>query len=197
MNIDKTYCVFGDSVTQAAYIKTSWVDMLRIYLEKKYSNDFINVFNLGVGGNTSDDVAKRFKFESIMRAPTDIIIAVGVNDSGYFRTPDKPIVSEVNFDKNITSLITEAKEFTGNITFVGLVLGDDSILKPFPDSSQGKSYKYERVEEYNRRVQEMAQTNSCRFIQLFEKLKPEDFLDGLHPNDQGHKKIFEEVKKYF
>ena len=197
MNIDKTYCVFGDSVTQAAYIKTSWVDMLRIYLEKKYSNDFINVFNLGVGGNTTDDVAKRFKFESLMRTPTDIIFAVGVNDSGYFRTPDKPIVSEVNFDKNITSLITEAKEFTGNITFVGLVLGDDSVLKPFPDSSQGKSYEYKRVEKYNRRAQEIAQTNSCRFIQLFEKLKPEDFLDGLHPNDQGHKKIFEEVKKYF
>lgn len=49
MNEDRTYCIFGDSVTQAAYIETPWVDLLREYLEKKYSNDFINVFNLGVG----------------------------------------------------------------------------------------------------------------------------------------------------
>ena len=43
--MDKTYLIFGDSVTQAAYVKVGWVDLLSRYLEGKYPNDFVNVFN--------------------------------------------------------------------------------------------------------------------------------------------------------
>ena len=46
--MDRTYCIFGDSVTQAAYVKTGWVDLLKQCLESKYSDDFINVFNLSI-----------------------------------------------------------------------------------------------------------------------------------------------------
>ncbi len=197
MSVDKTYCIFGDSVTQGAYIEKSWVDLLRVYLEKKYRDDFINVFNLGIGGNTTDDIVKRFKFESMMRVPTDIIFAIGVNDSGYFKTSDKPIVPTDRFEKNIRQLINEAKEYTDNITFLGLVLGDDSILKPIPGNLHGESYDYKRVDIYNQKIKEVSEKNNCRFVRLLEKLKSDDFMDGLHPNDQGNKKIFEELKIYF
>lgn len=197
VNQDLTFCIFGDSVTQAAYIKDSWVELFRKYLEKKLRGVYVNVFNLGIGGNTTNDVFKRFKQESMFRTPSHIVFAIGVNDSGYYKTPNKPIVSENKFKNNIKRLIKEAKKLTTNITFVGLVLGDDSVLKPFPESSLGESYDLSRVEKYNRILKELAEANSCKFIQLLDRLDPDDFLDGLHPNDNGHKKIFEEIKKYF
>lgn len=195
--MDKTYYIFGDSVTQASYIKSGWVDLLRQYLEEKYNNQFINVFNLGIGGNTSDDVLKRFKAESEARMPTDIILAFGVNDSGYFRTLDKPIVPKDRFIKNVESLINEAKTSSKNITFIGLTLGDDSLLKPFPESSQGKSYDLSRVKDYDKTLSETANKNQCKFISIIDTLKFDDFLDGLHPNEQGHRKMFEMIKESF
>jgi lysophospholipase L1-like esterase len=195
--MDKTYCIFGDSVTQAAYIKNGWVDLFRQYLEEKYNDQFINVFNLGIGGNTSDDILKRFRTESEARIPTDIIFAFGVNDSGYFRTLDKPIVSEDRFIRNVESLIKEAKTFSENITFIGLTLGDDSLLKPFPESSQGKSYDLNRVKDYDKKLNEIARKNQCKFVSIIDTLKSEDFLDGLHPNDRGHREMFEIIKESF
>ena len=195
--MDKTYCIFGDSVTQAAYIKNSWVDLIRQYFEEKYNNQFINVFNLGIGGNTSDDILKRFKTESEARMPTDIIFAFGVNDSGYFRTLDKPIIPEGRFIKNIEKLIGQAKTFSKNITFIGLTLGDDSLLKPFPESSQGKSYDITRVKDYNKTLNEIANENQCKFISIINTLNFDDFLDGLHPNEEGHRKMFDVIKESF
>jgi len=195
--MDKTFCVFGDSVTQAAYIKTGWVDLLRNFLEEKYPDDSVNVFNLGIGGNTSSDIVNRFKPESAARNPTDIVFAFGVNDSGYFRTLDKPIVQLEEFVTNVQTLITQAKEFTQNITFIGLTLGNDSILKPFPGSSRGKSYDASRVKKYDETLKEIVEKNSCRFISLANILVAEDFMDGLHPNDKGHSKMFTEIKKFY
>lgn len=193
--MDKTYCIFGDSVTQAAYVKNSWIDLLKIYLEEKYLDGFVNVFNLGIGGNTSDDILKRFRTESEARMPTDIIFNFGVNDSGYFGTLDKPIVPEERFIKNIESLIIEAKTFSKNITFIGLTIGDDSLLKPFPENSQGKSYDLSRVKAYDKKLNEIANKNQCKFLSLIDTLKFEDFLDGLHPNEEGHRKIFEVISE--
>lgn len=195
--MDKTYCVFGDSVTQASYIKSGWVDLFRNYLETKYYDDFINVFNLGIGGNTSSDIISRFKNEAASRTPTDIIFAFGVNDSGYFRTIDKLIVQESLFEKNIKILIEEAKFFTSNITFIGPTLGDDLLLKPFPESSKGKSYDLDRLKIYNNKLKEIVQSNNCKYIELLDSLKFEDFIDGLHPNAQGHQKMFEVIRGSF
>lgn len=161
--MDKTFCIFGDSVTQAAYVDVGWVDLLRHYLEQKYPSDFINVFNLGVGGNTSSDIVKRLDSEASARNPTHIIIAVGVNDESPAEI--------INFEK----LVQNAQKYTKNITFVGLV----------------NNYSY------NALIRSTIEKQQCKFIDLINALEPSDFMDELHPNDQGHKKMFEEIKKHF
>lgn len=191
------YCIFGDSVTQATYVKVGWVGLLKQFLEEKYQGDFVNVFNLGVSGNTSEDILKRFEDESSVRKPTEIIFAVGVNDSGYFGIHSKPIVEENKFASNLEELIKKAKKFAQKITFVGLVLGDDSLLQPFPGSSTNKAYSRERVKVYDKIVKDVPEKNGCKFIYVMNKLDFGDFQDGLHPNEQGHKKMFEVIKEYF
>ena len=196
-NMDKTYCIFGDSITQAAYAKTGWVELLKQFLEEKYQNDFINVFNLGVGGNTSENLLKRFENEAFNRKPTDLVFEIGNNDSGYFGAPVKPITEESKFVLNLEELIRKAKKFSQKITFIGLVLGDDSILQPFPGSSTNKAYSRERVKAYDKIVKDVSEKNGCRFIEIMDKLDFNDFQDGLHPNEQGHRKMFEVIKINF
>lgn len=196
-NMEKNYCIFGDSVTQAPYVKIGWVGLFRQFLEEKNQKDSVNIFNLGVSGNTSEDILKRFDAEASVREPTDIIFAVGINDSGYFRIPSKPVVEESKFVLNLEELIAKARKFSQDITFIGLVLGDDSILKPFPESSTGHSYTRERAKAYDRIIKEMSEKKGCRFVYIMDKLDSADFQDGLHPNEQGHRKMFEVIKKYF
>lgn len=203
-NMDKTYsqknsvyCIFGDSIAQAAYARNGWVELFKQFLEEKYQGDFINVFNLGVGGNTSEDLLKRFENEAFARKPTDFVFQIGNNDSGYFGVPVKPITEESKFALNLEELIAKASKFSPKITFIGLVLGDDSILQPFPGSSTNKAYSRERVKAYDKIVKDISEKNGCRFIEILDKLDFSDFQDGLHPNEQGHKKMFEVIKKYF
>lgn len=178
--MDRTYCIFGDSVAQASYVKTGWVELLRQYLEDKYKDGFINVFNLGIGGNTTEDILKRFKTEALSRNLSSIIFAVGINDTKYNDSEQ--------FRSNLEKLVGLAKEFTPKITFVGLVLGNWTGDEPFSQK---------RTTNYNQIIKEVAESKECAFIQLQDKLNTKDFQDGLHPNEQGHRKMFEVIKKYF
>lgn len=175
INMDKTYCIFGDSVTQAAYVRDSWVNLLKTYLEDKYQSDFVNVFNLGVGGNTTNDILKRFDEESSARTPTSIIFAVGINDSSLH------LVEKNIFESNLKRLCDMATKFSTDITFIGPVLSVDS-------------YDRKRAEDYNNILKTVVCSRNFKFIQLLDKLNPEDFQDGLHPNEQGHRKMFEIIK---
>ena len=179
--MDKTFCIFGDSVTQAAYVKNGWVDLLRGFLEEKYDDVFINVFNLGVGGNTTQDVLNRFVAEATSRNLTDIIFAVGVNDSA--------VETKEKFAANIEMLIGLASKITSKITFVGLVQGEGN--------SEDRIYVRKKVARYNSLLKGITEDSRCRFIELFNVLDFSDFSDGLHPNDQGHLKMFEVIKKWF
>src|SRR3989304_10554411 len=162
--MDKTICIFGDSVVHASFMKVGWVDLFRQYLEKKYPNDSIEIYNLGISGNTSEDILKRFEAEILARDTTSIIIAVGVNDSGYIQDPSNPIVRKEQFALNLKKLVDTAFKYTQDITFIGLVLGDDSILQPFPGSSSGKAYRKDLVETYDEIIKKVAEKNSCKYI---------------------------------
>jgi len=189
-----TICVFGDSVTHAAYIKSSWANLLRWHWEETVQ-DNVEFYNLGVDGDTSENILSRFETETQARLPTKIIFAVGVNDSGYDYTTNQPFVDEDSFRSNIQKLVDISKKYTTDIIFVGLVLGDDRLLKPFPGSFPlVYSYDVKRVKKYDGIIKTVAEKNSCNYIYPFDKLDFGDFMDGLHPNESGHRKMFEVIK---
>ena len=195
--MNRAYCIFGDSISQASYVKTGWVELLRMYLEEKYPNDFVNVFNLGIGGNTTKDLLRRFENEIKVRMPSTIIFQIGTNDSGYFREITNLITPEDQFKNNLQELIDSAKKYTEDITCLGLAIGDDSLTQPLPSSSKGKSYTKGRVKKYDNIIKSLVEQDSCKYIHLFDKLDNKDFMDGLHPNESGQRKMFESIKKYF
>ena len=108
-------------------------------------------------------------------------------------------VEEKMFESNLKKLIDLAVKFSKDIMFIGPVLGNDSILKPLPGGMEDEDWSYDRKRtgNYNNILKNIVVSRNCKLIQLLDKLNSEDFEDGLHPNEQGHRKMFEIIKQYF
>ena len=91
--------VFGDSIARGAVDleKGGWVERLRIYFVNNSKDK--SVYNLGISGDTTENLLKRFMNECKVREPEIIIFAIGVNDSAIIQNKNN-WVSEKDFQKN-------------------------------------------------------------------------------------------------
>lgn len=201
--------VFGDSIVYGAWDREKeggWVQRLRKFLDEKHfvEPDFeYSVYNLGVSGNILEELLKRFEFETKQRLEEKeeiiIIFQIGINDSQFVISENKLRTSPEKFKENIQNLIKIAKNFTQKIIFVGLTLVDELKTTPIP-CNPNKIYKNENIKRNNEIIKSVCKENNTYFIEIFDKCLKSDYKnlleDGLHPNSEGHKKIFETVKDF-
>ena len=187
-------CIFGDSIVWGAkdYKNGGWVTLLKNHLKEK---DLLNVYNLGVSGDNTDDLLERFENECKARAPEIIIFAIGENDSQYIKSKDNPRVSLDKFQENLNKLLNRARKFTKKIVFVGLTEVDESKVMPIPWSPE-KYYDNENVNKYNSKIKNFCLDNNVLFLDILNLLNNEELDDGIHPNSKGHEKIFNKVKDF-
>ena len=189
-------CIFGDSITWGAVDPENggWVAQLRHYFE---TNDYdISVYNQGISGDNTDDLLARFEVECKAREPQIIIFAIGVNDSQYVKTKDNPRVSLEKFQNNLVKLINQARNFSDKIAFIGLTAVEDEKLMPIPWSDEEKFYDNDNVAKYNSIIEKVSSEHNLPFLNLLDLLEPKHLDDGLHPNTEGHKKMFLKVKDF-
>jgi lysophospholipase L1-like esterase len=197
--------IFGDSITYGAWDKEGgWAQRLRKYIDEKIEIDpayYHLVYNLGISGNNSEDLLKRFEGECKARQKEEgdmvIIFAIGENDSQIRN--GKARVKIDKFEKNLESLLKLSKKFTDKVFFVGLCPADESKSDPIPRDTS-KSYKNDSIEKYNDVIKEFCEKNNLGFIDVFSNLISENYKelldDGIHPNTEGHQQIFEIIKDY-
>ncbi len=194
--------VFGDSITWGACDsdKGGWVERLKVYVGEHYEG---SVYNLGVSGDTTEDLLERFEFETTHRLEEDeetiIIFDIGINDSQFIHSQNSNKVPPQEFQGNLQKLINLAQKFSSKIVFVGLFPVDETKTIPIP-WDKDKSYKNEYIKKYNNTIRSMTEENKLYFIDVFNKLLSLNYQilleDGLHPNAEGHQKIFETVRGY-
>ena len=196
MDINSTInriCIFGDSIAWGAcdYDKGGWVERLKTDL---LMHSDIDVYNFGVSGETTVNLLDRFKTEVEIMKPELIVIAIGINDSKYLNDPKVTEVNLKEFETNIRTLISEARKITNRIIFVGLTPVDETKTKPRIHQGNTKFYGNKIIQDYNSVLASTCQQEGIQFIGLFNLLKSSDLEDGLHPNSNGHKIIFDQVK---
>lgn len=202
--------VFGDSITYGVWDKEGgWTQRLRKYLDEKTLSSLFtvyhSVYNLGVSGNTTEDILERFEFETQQRIKElekeelIIIFSIGINDSAFFSSQNNFWVLPEKFEINIKKLANFARKYSKKIIFVGLIPVDELKTNPIPwaiDISCKNNY----IKRYNDIIQNNCKGNDVYFVEVFEKLVGTDYKnlleDGLHPNSAGHQKIFEIVKDF-
>ncbi len=187
-------CVFGASSTWGAWDseKGGWVNRLRLHLESK---DYeVDVYNLGVSGDTTKDVLERFDVEAKAREPTLIIFSIGDNDSVWDKSQSKNLVSQEDFEKNIKVLVEKSKKFKSKVLFIGLKNVIES--KTTPVSWGSFYYTNKSIKTYDAKLKKLTVKMKVPYLPVFGLLEDNDFSDGVHPNSQGHEKLFKEVNRF-
>ncbi len=192
---DINILVFGDSIVHGIgdLRHGGWVKRLSLCLDKDGNYNY-DVFNLGVSGEETEDVLKRFVSECkaihVENKKTIIIFAIGINDTVIVK--GEGIVTSDKFKDNIKSLIAEAKQFTDNILFVGLTKVDETKVVPLL-WNKNKSYFNKNIIEFDGYIKEICLENMISYTSTYDLLDAEDLADGLHPNENGYEKIYEKV----
>lgn len=198
--------IFGDSIIYGAWDKEGgWVERLKKFSHQKTLAEKRNnllLYNLGVSGDTTEDLLERFKPETKRRLDEEeeniIIFSIGVNDS-QINKKNRLLVPPEKFKENIQKLINLSKEVAQKIIFVGFTPVDESKVDPMPWKPT-HSYKNECIKEYDNFVKEVCDKNKILFIEIFKEFMKENYKnlleDGVHPNTEGHQKIFEIVKDF-
>ena len=193
--------VFGDSITYGAWDmkKGGWTDRLKSFcMEKSLENAEFDypVYNLGISGDNSDDILKRFEFEIKQRIWKNkeifIIFEIGINDSQIGNIG----ISSERFKKNIDKLINTSSKFSSKIIFIGLNPVDELKTSPIP-WDENMFYTNERIKKYDKIIKYSCEKKQIYFIDIFNEFSKLDYKklleDGLHPNSEGHQKMFEIV----
>jgi acyl-CoA thioesterase I len=194
--------IFGDSITQGFYdSQGGWAQRVRAHFDSQIIANEVDdapvVFNLGISGDTTKDILKRFKPETQARLRSKkksvIVFAIGTNDTlytdnGFFEsTPEK-------YEADLKELTKLAREYSDKILFVSLFPVIDKLLQPFPWSTTGKCYSTERMELFNKVLKKHCKANQLQLVDLYKPFAQASdlnrlFFDGIHPNNKGHELI--------
>lgn len=195
--------VFGDSITQGFFDieQGGWVNRIARHYEaealKDLHGDWIEVFNLGISGDTVAGVAERLTSETEARRYEEgtefaFVISIGMND--VVSRGQEFDSSPKEYAGNIKTIIQKAREFSQKILFVGLTAVDEKQTNPWRYSSSGKRWANDRIREFDTKLQDICNLEKLPIARVYEKFQEEmtksDLLaDGLHPNAKGHELI--------
>jgi len=196
-----TICVFGDSIAWGANDseRGGWVNRLQNFYQSQNLrvDEDVDVYNLGVSGDNTDDLLKRFDTELVARLSDGkniIIFATGINDSQFVISKNVNRVQDNIFRDNLKTLVLKAQQYTDDIIFVGLTKVDESKTVPIPWNTD-KNYTNNDIQRYDVIIQDVAKESDTRYISMKDAVGLDDLSDGLHPNTNGHIKIFEILKQ--
>lgn len=199
--------VFGDSITQGFWdTEGGWAARLRKHYDQRQLKDLKNndepvVFNLGISGDITEGVLKRFEPELEARRwrwPQEefsFVFAIGINDtasdSGIERSDTE------KYRTQLEQLIDLGSQSSSRIMFIGLTPCVEEIVN---QRAGEKVLSNQRIKSFDMVLAEVCEAKKVAFVPLFSKLQKELddgrrlFDDGLHPNNEGHQLIFEMVQ---
>ncbi len=198
--------IFGDSISAGRKIEKikSWPCLLAQFFDSK-DKDFTLVHNLSIPGDSTNEVIERFDVEARARCRkiyeddhTSIIFAIGINDTKGLNSKNNVVTKINNFRENINHLFKEASKYTDHIIFIGLTPVDESRTLPL-----GNVYfSNEKIKNYNEVIKEECQNKNIIFIDMLSDWLKTNYIelltdDGLHPNEKGHRKIYDKVKRLY
>jgi len=195
--------IFGDSLTQGRSDPEyfGWSNRLAIWSQQEAIRTDWEiahlVCNMGNAGDTSTDVLARFEQEFIWRrggGDALVIFQVGINDAAHVDDLENNLVTISDTIDNITQLIKQANQLAENVVVLGMTRVDESKVNPYIDSSTGKSWLNVNIDKYDQAIELRAKELDIKYISLKNIVNPLLCEDGLHPNAEGHRLIYERVK---
>lgn len=204
MNIN--YIIIGDSITYGIgdFESGGWVSMFKNYIVNKDDSKVCNncVHIAGFPGATSSDILD--KIDGILQAflhkefLNTVILSIGVNDTQVFNGETKNDIEK--YKANIQKIIRHITDKDCNLIILGLtrIESDEKFLwKPNKYYDNDIISEYDRdlklILDYDEELENLCKNNKIKYIHMQNVLEKTDYIDGLHPNHNGHKKIAEYI----
>lgn len=198
--------LFGDSITWGSWDpeRGGWAQQLRTEIDRiqlQHQELWCPVYNLGIPGDTAAGISRRIEGEiSARHDPSQdvvVIIAVGINDSITDVPSGHGVTTPAAFIKSLSVIYEIASQFSKKIAFVGLVPVDEALVNPVPWNPT-QAYTLHRAELFDSAIAEFCASRQLPFIALWEDWCATSWrsllYDGLHPNAEGHRKIYEQIR---
>ncbi len=193
------YIIIGDSITYGIgdFKSGGYSTMFKNFIvnkdDSKICNNLVHV--VGFPGDTSNDILNKLDniLDSFIHDEFDniIILSIGINDTQEFNGNYKTSVNKYKSNIEIIAKKITDKGFSLIILGLTRIESDKKFLwKP------NKYYDNSVIFEYDTELEKLCRENKIKYIPMQDVLQKKDFIDGLHPNQNGHKKIFERIKEY-
>ena len=200
------YIIIGDSITYGIgdFENGGWATMFKNYIinkdDSKECSNYVHI--AGFPGARSNDILK--KTSSILQSfkhdefSNIVILSIGVNDTQEFNGTQRNSLEQYKSNiKEIAKYITESK---CKLIILGLtrIESDEKFFwKPNKYYDNEVISEYDRdlklILEYDAELENLCKNNEIIYIPMQDVLQKEDFIDGLHPNGNGHRKIYERI----
>lgn len=191
--MDTVLCIIGDSITWGTGDEhgLGWAD--RIKAHYLATGEDVEVFNLGVPGDKTEDVLLRFGPEVGARKGDIALFAIGINDAQQVgRAAEEMRVTEEDFRARVHALIDEARARGMRAGVIGLTRVDESKTSPVA-WREDKHYLNERIKHFDSILKEACEDTETPYLDVSDVLVAEDLPDGLHPNGEGYQKLYEAI----
>lgn len=206
----RTLVAFGDSTTAKRGELKVYADLLQKELPERGLS--VRVINAGIGGNNTHHARARFEKDVLTHTPKIVVIQFGINDAAVdvWKDPPatKPRVSLADYENNLRHLIDvlETRD-------VRVVLMTPNPLRwtpkmrelygkpPYlPNETDGFNIK---LEEYAETIRRLAKTENVPLVDVYKRFEQfgnkegqsvnDLLLDGIHPNDRGHRLVADQL----
>lgn len=207
--MNNNYIIIGDSISYGIgdFESGGWAAMFKNYIvsqdDSKVSNNFVHI--AGFPGATSTDIIN--KIDSIYNSfkhpefNNIVILAVGINDTQEFNGSNKSSLEQ--YKSNIEKIVKYVMEQNADIVIIGItrIESDERFIwKPnkYYDNQVISQYDkdLQAILEFDEELKKFCLNNKIKYIPMQDVLEKGDYIDGLHPNHNGYRKMFERVKKY-
>lgn len=199
--------VFGDSITYGKWDRLGgWVQRLRAFLDKKFNlkdSKNIQVYNLGIPGEVTGRLTKRIANELVDRvklADTKknniVVIFVGLNDVNKNNWMIGRRTDKSDFTDNLKKIVSIVRKFECLPVIIGMTPVNEKIyIKHYINGLENKD-----IEQYDELLKNTALSLEADYVNLWSLLNTNEYksnlVDGIHPDEKGHEKIFRIVKDY-
>lgn len=200
--------MFGDSTTaERASVGKVYARRIQEKLEGIASS--LQVFNAGVGGNTTRDALKRFDKDVMNYKPRVLVMQFGINDAAVdvWKKPAAtgPRVPLAEYLQNLRTMVARARQAGTRVILMtpNPVCWTDRLKdlygRPPYDADSEAGFEKAVLAGYKQELRTLAKELSVPLVDVDlayaeAAAKADTFLlDGLHPNDRGHALVAEQL----
>jgi lysophospholipase L1-like esterase len=195
----KKVLVFGDSIAWGAFDSEcgGWVERLKIDYLKNFKEKGVGIYNLAISSNDTRGVLHGIDkeidiFNAIEPEEYIFLFSIGSNDAMYIDTKDNLLIPIDEFKNNLSKIIKFSQKHASKIIFTGLMAVDETLTKPWKENIY---WENDDLKKYNDAIEGICKKEGFGFIPLWDVITKDDVPDGLHPNANGHEKIYTRVKE--